>query len=100
MPSRREGASVEGFGLVFLEAGWYGKPALGGRDGGAADAIKDGETGLLCDGANSEEVASALERLLSDGDLLARLGVAAERHARSQTWALKLGEYLPPSAAA
>ncbi|WP_370677005.1 glycosyltransferase [Pleomorphomonas sp. PLEO] len=99
MPSRREGASVEGFGIVYLEAGWYGKPSLGGTDGGAADAIKDGETGLLCDGAKGEQVASALARLLSDADLRTRLGTAAQIHARSQTWAQKLGEYLPSPAA-
>lgn len=95
MPSRREGASVEGFGVVYLEAGWYGKPSLGGSDGGAPDAIMDGETGLLCNGANGDDVATALERLLSDADLRTRLGAAAERHARSQTWELKLRDYLP-----
>lgn len=95
MPSHREGASVEGFGLVYLEAAWYGKPSLGGIDGGAPDAIKDGETGLLCNGASSEDVATALERLLGDSDLRQRLGAAAERHAHSQTWALKIGDYLP-----
>ena len=99
MPSRREGASVEGFGIVYLEAGWYGKPSLGGTDGGAADAIADGETGLLCDGANGEAVAGALERLLTDADLRTRLGAAAESHARSQVWSQKVGEYLPWSAA-
>ncbi|MBS1166223.1 MAG: glycosyl transferase group 1 family protein [Proteobacteria bacterium] len=97
MPSRREGASVEGFGIVYLEAGWYGKPSLGGTDGGAADAIKDGETGLLCDGADGQAVASALTRLLSDADLRTRLGAAAQDHALAQTWARKLGEYLPSS---
>ncbi|SCM79261.1 Glycosyl transferase, group 1 (fragment) [uncultured Pleomorphomonas sp.] len=95
MPSRREGASVEGFGIVYLEAGWYGKPSLGGSDGGASDAIRDGETGLICDGANREAVAAALERLLADADLRMRLGEAAASHARSQTWAQKLGDYLP-----
>lgn len=97
MPSRREGASVEGFGIVYLEAGWYGKPSLGGTDGGAADAIADGVTGLLCDGESGEAVAGALERLLTDADLRARLGAAAESHARSQVWAQKVGEYLPAS---
>lgn len=94
MPSRREGASVEGFGIVYLEAGWYGKPSLGGTDGGASDAIKDGETGLLCNGASGDDVAAALERLLVDADLRSRLGLAAKHHARSQTWGLKLRDYL------
>ncbi len=52
MPVRREGRSVEGFGISYSEAGWFGVPALAGRDGGAGDAVLDGETGLLCDGAS------------------------------------------------
>ena len=45
MPTRAEGDSVEGFGIVYLEAAWHGAPALAGREGGAAAAVKEGETG-------------------------------------------------------
>jgi len=51
MPSRAEGPSVEGFGIVFLEAGACGKPVVGARSGGIPDAVRDGETGLLIAGA-------------------------------------------------
>ncbi len=81
MPSRRVGASVEGFGLVYLEAAALGTPALGGIDGGAEDAVRDGETGLLCDGADAGAVTAALGRLLADDALRARLGAAARRRA-------------------
>ena len=36
MPVRREGPSVEGFGIGYVEAAWFGVPSLAGRDGGAA----------------------------------------------------------------
>ena len=49
LPARREGDDVEGFGLVYLEAGAAGVPSVGGRGSGADDAIVDGETGLLVD---------------------------------------------------
>ena len=50
MPSRIEKKSVEGFGISFLEAASYGVASIGGKDGGASDAIADKKTGLICDG--------------------------------------------------
>lgn len=96
MPARREGNSVEGFGLVYLEAAWYGAPGLAGREGGAADAMLDGKTGLLCDGADTASVTATLDRLLGDRDLRLRLGESARRHAREQTWQHKIGDFLTP----
>lgn len=96
MPARREGNSVEGFGLVYLEAAWHGVPGLAGREGGAADAVHDGETGLLCDGADIASVTSALDKLLGDPDLRRRLGENAARHARGQTWQHKIADFLTP----
>jgi len=82
MPARREGDSVEGFGIVYLEAGWYGLASLAGREGGAIDAVRDGETGLLCDATDQADVARQVLRLLGDGDLKQRLGAAASARAR------------------
>lgn len=94
MPVRREGASVEGFGISFIEAGWYGAPALAGREGGAIDAVLDGQTGLICDGADAASVQAALGRLLDDTELRARLGAAAAARARGFVWPARLGDYL------
>jgi phosphatidylinositol alpha-1,6-mannosyltransferase len=87
MPVRREGASVEGFGLTYLEAAWHGVPALAGRDGGAVDAVAEGETGLVCDGADPETVRDALAAMLRDRPRLLALGeAAAARVRRDFTW--------------
>ncbi len=94
MPARREGDSVEGFGIVYLEAAWHGAPSLAGREGGAADAVREGETGLLCDGADPASVADALGRLLSDRAALGRMGEAARAWARAQLWSARIGDYL------
>ena len=40
MPSIVHKKSVEGFGIAYVEAAQYGLPSLGGKDGGAADAIE------------------------------------------------------------
>jgi phosphatidylinositol alpha-1,6-mannosyltransferase len=95
MPVRREGTSVEGFGIVYMEAAGFGLPALGGLDGGAADAVVDGETGLLCDGRDQAAVTAALLRLLDNDEARAAMGAAAKTRAMGEfTWKAQLPRYL------
>ena len=61
MPSVIHKKSVEGFGIAYVEAAQFGIPSIGGKDGGAADAIKHNETGLICDGNNLDEVRKAIQ---------------------------------------
>ncbi len=78
MPSREErrprGILAEGFGIVFLEANACGKPVIGGRSGGIPDAVLDGETGILVDPTNVDEIASAIIKLLTDEELAKEMG--------------------------
>ncbi len=87
MASRQEKTSVEGFGIVFLEASACGKPVIGGRSGGIPDAIEDGVTGLLVDPEDPEEIAQSIGRILLDKQLADRLGAnGRERVRRNFTW--------------
>jgi phosphatidylinositol alpha-1,6-mannosyltransferase len=81
MPTRRVGSSVEGFGIVYAEAAWYGVPAIAGIEGGAGDFVEDGVTGRLVDG--DRPVTDILLDLLSDGARLKAMGVAAQAKVRS-----------------
>jgi glycosyltransferase involved in cell wall biosynthesis len=74
VPSRREG-----YGMVAREAMAYGRPVVATRVGGLADAIDDELNGLLVD---REGLREAVERLLADRALRARLGAAAREKAR------------------
>ena len=56
MPSRIDKKSVEGFGISFIEAASYGVASIGGKDGGASDAISHNKTGLICDGSNLNSI--------------------------------------------
>ncbi len=95
MPVRREANSVEGFGIVYAEAAWRGVPAVAGADGGAADAVLHGQTGLVCDGDDESQVLEALSRLLSDEPLRRCLGAAARAHVlKTLTWRGALPRYL------
>ena len=86
MPAIRDGTDVEGFGMVFLEAGVCGKACLAGGAGGQAEAVVDGKTGLVVDGTDQEAVTAGLERLLGDPGLRSRLGQAGREHAAGYDW--------------
>ena len=79
MPSAFEGGSQprgEGFGFVYLEAAACGKPVIAAKGGGAAEAVADGETGLLVDAAKQDELRSAIQRLLRSPEEAQRMGAA------------------------
>jgi phosphatidylinositol alpha-1,6-mannosyltransferase len=87
MPNRKEGADVEGFGIVFLEANACGKPVIGGRSGGAVDAVAHGESGYLVDPCSPPDIAEAAIRLLTDPGLAERMGERGrERAQREFSW--------------
>jgi glycosyltransferase involved in cell wall biosynthesis len=71
VPSRREG-----YGVVVREAMAYGRPVVATAVGGLADAVHDGETGLLVPLADTAALRAALLRLLGDSELRARFGAA------------------------
>jgi glycosyltransferase involved in cell wall biosynthesis len=56
----------EGFGIAVLEANLRQKPAIGSKNSGIADAIKDGETGMLVDQHNDQEIASAIKNIVEN----------------------------------
>jgi phosphatidylinositol alpha-1,6-mannosyltransferase len=64
--TRNGGLDVEGLGIVYLEAQACGVPVVAGRSGGAPEAVLDGKTGLVVDGAVPAAVAQAVADLLDD----------------------------------
>ncbi len=87
MPARSEPPDVEGFGLVFLEAGACETAVIGARAGGVPDAIVHGETGLLVEPSDTTALADALHELLTQPKVRARMGAAARTRIEAQcTW--------------
>jgi phosphatidyl-myo-inositol dimannoside synthase len=75
------GLEQEGFGIVFLEAASCGVPQVAGRSGGSADAVVDGETGVIVDDPTDvDAVAAALRRVL-EPETNARLRTASRARA-------------------
>ena len=82
MPSIIYKKSVEGFGIAFVEAAQYGIPSIGGKDGGASDAIEHQKNGLICDGNNLDEVYSSVNDLLNNKKYLEYGKIAKESSAK------------------
>jgi len=61
MPSEKEG-----FGIVFIEAMFYGIPVIAGNKDGSVDALCNGELGILVDPDNREELVKAIETVLEN----------------------------------
>jgi phosphatidyl-myo-inositol dimannoside synthase len=86
MTSRSLPGSVEGFGIAYLEAGFHGKPVIGYRSGGVAEAVVDGETGLLVEEGNIAALTDAFQKLVTDAALRRRLGEGGRSHAARFSW--------------
>jgi phosphatidylinositol alpha-1,6-mannosyltransferase len=84
MPCRAVGNSVEGFGIVYIEAAMFELPSLAGRAGGAGDAVIDGQTGILCDGDSEEDIYHAINNMLSNTHKLKELGRNAQHRAQTE----------------
>lgn len=83
---RESGGHFEGYGLVYREAGLYGKPVVSTVSGGVPEAVEDGVTGFLVPENSPDRIAAALRRLLADPALAARMGEAGRRQATAWTW--------------
>ncbi len=93
MPSIIYKKSVEGFGIAYVEAAQYGIPSIGGKDGGASDAIKDKETGIICDGNNLDEIYSSID-LVFKNNTYKELGKKAKEYVTKFEWDNIIKEYL------
>ena len=93
MPSVIYKKSVEGFGISFIEAGSYGKASIGGKDGGQADAIEEGNTGFLCDGNDLNSIYETILKLFQN-DRYKILGLQAKEFSKKFRWEAIVKQYL------
>ena len=93
MPSRIYKKSVEGFGIAFMEAATYGLASIGGKDGGASDAIKNNKTGLLCDGNDLNSIYKAINEFFEKDNFIT-FGKAAKEYSKEFHWNKVIKKYL------
>ncbi len=76
-------ALAEGLGVAALKASAAGLPVVGFRAGGMAEAVADGETGLLVPPGDADALSGAIRGLLDDPGLGRRLGAAGRERMQS-----------------
>jgi phosphatidylinositol alpha-1,6-mannosyltransferase len=85
--SRLGGLDIEALGAVFLQGAAVGRVVVAGDSGGAPEAVRDGETGVVVDPTSPVAIADAIAPLLLDAaraDAMGRAG--AEWVHREWTW--------------
>jgi glycosyltransferase involved in cell wall biosynthesis len=86
LPSRSEG-----MGRVIVEAFCRARPVVASRVGGIPDLVEDERNGLLVEPGDTEALADALVRMLTDRELARRLADAA--HASADLWTSSAEEF-------
>ena len=70
--------------LSIAEAMAVGVPVVGARVGGIPEMVEDGKTGLLVDPYNTEDIAEAICRIISDENLARSMSQRAKQIAKSR----------------
>ena len=80
----------EGFGRALVEAGAMGVPVIGTAIGGIGEVIESGETGFIVAPGDADALQIALDTLLDDADLRARMGAKGRQRALQEFGAQRM----------
>jgi glycosyltransferase involved in cell wall biosynthesis len=69
----------EGQGIALLEAQASAKPVVAFNVGGVREAVREDQSGLLVERANSDLFAEAIMKLLADSSLRQRMGASGRQ---------------------
>ena len=93
MPSIIAKKSIEGFGISYIEAASFGTASIGGCSGGEKDAIKNEETGYLCNGENLNSIYETIIKFFENNNYK-KLGINAMEFSKKFRWNKIIKNYL------
>ena len=80
----------ESFGMVYLEAGVFGKPVIASNVGGVLETVINNETGILLDDISEKSVQEAIIRLFSSPELMNKFGVQGRKRVEERfCWSMQ-----------
>lgn len=81
----------EGFGIAVIEANYFGLPAIGSKNSGLEDSIKDGVSGILVDPKNKTEIREAINTIAKNYPAFSN---AAKKWAEQHHWSIIIQRYI------
>ncbi|WP_413173242.1 glycosyltransferase family 4 protein [Anabaena azotica] len=78
--------SIDNFGMVYLEAEYFGKPIIASGLGSILDVVHHEENGLLVNPHSGYAVLQAFKRLCQDKQLREKLGRQGQEFAKRKTY--------------
>ena len=85
----------EPFGLPYLEAAVFSKPAIASNHGGPSELVVDGKTGLLADPSNIREISEKIEKVFQNKIMAEEMGNNANKYIKDNfTWGKYIDRYL------
>jgi phosphatidylinositol alpha-1,6-mannosyltransferase len=94
MPNVSAKDTMEGFGVVMLEAGMCGTPTIGSRLQGIEDVIAEGENGHLVDSGNAQAFADAVAYYVGNRSALQELRRSTLRCTKQFAWGTVVNRYV------
>ena len=89
----REKRSIEGFGIAYLEAAFFGIPSIASDVGGAKEAVLHNKTGIIIN--NIEDIYQSIHDLLINPNQRKKLGNSARKRALEDfNWDIVTKKYL------
>ena len=81
MPTLNEvkSRSIEGFGIAYLEAAFFGIPSIASDVGGTKEAVLNNQTGIILDNINN--LYLTIYDLLTNEEMRKKLGIEAQKRA-------------------
>ena len=91
----REKRSIEGFGIAYLEAAFFGIPSIASDVGGTKEAVLHNKTGIIIN--NIDDIYQSIHNLLINPNQRKKLGENARKRAVEDfNWNIVIKKYLDP----
>lgn len=86
--------SLEGFGIVYIEAGHFKVPSIATKTGGVPYAVRDGKTGVLVKPKYEFGIYKNINRLCRNGFEREELGKNAYKYSKKLHWDKLIKKYI------
>ena len=90
---RSKERSIEGFGIAYIEAAFFGLPSIASKFGGTPEAVLHNKTGIIIN--DFEDLYLSIYQLLEKKDLIKKLGNEAQQRAiKDFNWEKIIKKYI------